>query len=105
LNTYFGLNKRSEDLTAKIQGRRVNLQKAGCLFKKKRRRRGIGLLQSLDLGSTLEIRSAGERASARRPERLTGGAQMAERRGAGGGGGETALGRWIKSERLGLGSA
>ena len=44
LNTYFGLNKRSEDLTAKIQGRRVNLQKGGGLFKKMRGRRGIGLL-------------------------------------------------------------
>jgi hypothetical protein len=79
LNTYFGLNKRSEDLTAKIQGRRVNLQKAGGLFKKKRGRRGIGLLRPLDLGSTPEIRSAGGRASARWPERLTGGVGQAAR--------------------------
>jgi hypothetical protein len=33
----------------------------------------------LDLGSTLGIRSAGRRASARRRERLTGGAARAER--------------------------
>jgi hypothetical protein len=41
--------------------------------------RGIGLLRPLDLGSTLGIRSAGRRASARRRERLTGGAGRAER--------------------------
>ena len=64
-----------------IQGRRVNLQKAGGLFKKLRGRRGIGLLWPLDLKSTPEIRSAGGRASARRPERLTGGARRAARGG------------------------
>jgi hypothetical protein len=79
LNTYSGLNKRSEDLTAKFQGRWVNLQKTGGLFKKLRGRRGIGLLRPLDLRSTPEIRSAGRRASARRYERLTGGAGRAER--------------------------
>jgi hypothetical protein len=55
------------------------LQKTGGLFKKLRGRRGIGLLRSLDLGSTLRIRSAGRRASARKRERLTGGAGWAER--------------------------
>jgi hypothetical protein len=44
-----------------------------------RGRRGIGLLWPLDLRSTPEIRSAGGRASARRHERLTGGAGRAER--------------------------
>jgi hypothetical protein len=44
-----------------------------------RGRRGIGLLRPLDLGSTPEIRSAGGRASARRQERLTGGAGRAAR--------------------------
>ena len=110
LNTYFGLTKRSEDLTAKIQGRQVNLQKTGGLFKKLRGRRGIGLLWPLDLGSMPEIRSAGGRASARliggagraeraherltggagwaerARERLTGGARLTGRRGAGGNG-------------------
>jgi hypothetical protein len=42
-------------------------------------RRGIGHLRPLDLGSTPEIRSAGGRASARRHERLTGGAGRAAR--------------------------
>jgi hypothetical protein len=55
------------------------LEKTGGLFKKLRGRRGIGLLRSLDLGSTPEIRSAGGRASARWHERLTGGAGRAER--------------------------
>jgi hypothetical protein len=55
------------------------LQKTGGLFKKLRGRRGIGLLRPLDLGSTPEIRSTGGRASARRHERLTGGAGRAER--------------------------
>jgi hypothetical protein len=55
------------------------LQKAGGLFRKKRGRRGIGLLRPLDLGSTPEIRSAGGRVSARRHERLTGGAGRAAR--------------------------
>jgi hypothetical protein len=55
------------------------LQKTGGLFKKLHGRRGIGLLRPLDLGSTPEIRSAGGRASARRHERLTGGAGRAER--------------------------
>jgi hypothetical protein len=55
------------------------LQKTGGLFKKLRGRRGIGLLWPLDLGSTPEIRSAGRRASARRHERLTGGAGRAAR--------------------------
>jgi hypothetical protein len=115
----------------KIQGRRVNLQKTGGLFKKLRGRKGIKLLRPLDLGSTPEIRSAGGRVSARRHERLTGGtrraerAQTADRRGRAGragvraadrrgpidrkaecgGGGGTALGRWISGGRLGLGSA
>jgi hypothetical protein len=75
----FGLNKRSEDLTAKIQGWWINLQKAGGLFKKLRGRRGIGLLWPLDLRSTPEIRSAGGRASAQRHERLTGGVGRAAR--------------------------
>jgi hypothetical protein len=44
-----------------------------------RERRGIGLLRPLDLGSTLGIRSTGRRASARRRERLIGGAGRAER--------------------------
>jgi hypothetical protein len=44
-----------------------------------RGRRGIGLLRPLDLGSTPEIRSTGERASTRRHERLTGGARQAAR--------------------------
>jgi hypothetical protein len=69
----------SKDLTAKFQGRRVNLQKTGGLFKKLRGRRGIGLLRPLDLRSTPEIRSAGRRASAQWHERLTGGAGRAER--------------------------
>jgi hypothetical protein len=55
------------------------LQKTGGLFKKLRGRRGIGLLRPLDLRSTPEIRSAGGRASARRHERLTGGAGRAAR--------------------------
>jgi hypothetical protein len=55
------------------------LQKTGGLFKKLRGRRGIGLLRSLDLRSTPEIRSAGGRVSARRHERLTGGAGRAAR--------------------------
>jgi hypothetical protein len=55
------------------------LQQTGGLFKKLRGRRGIGLLRPLDLGSTPEIRSAGGRASARRHERLTGGAGRAAR--------------------------
>jgi hypothetical protein len=55
------------------------LQKTGGLFKKLCGRRGIGLLRPLDLRSTPEIRSAGRRASARRHERLTGGAGRAER--------------------------
>jgi hypothetical protein len=63
----------------KFQGRRVNLQKTGGLFKKLRGRRGIGLLWPLDLKSTPEIRSVGGRVSARRHERLTGGAGRAER--------------------------
>jgi hypothetical protein len=106
------------------------LQKAGGPFKKLRGRRGIGLLWPLDLRSTPEIRPAGGCASARRPERLTGGARRAERAderltgGAGraaragerltggaqmagrrGGAPHTALGRWISGGRLGLGSA
>jgi hypothetical protein len=55
------------------------LQKTEGLFKKLRGRRGIGLLRPLDLGLTLRIRSAGRRASARKCERLTGGAGRAER--------------------------
>jgi hypothetical protein len=55
------------------------LQKTRGLFKKLRGRRGIELLRPLDLRSTPEIRSAGRRASARRHERLTGGAGRAER--------------------------
>jgi hypothetical protein len=55
------------------------LQKTRGLFKKLRVRRGIELLRPLDLRSTPEIRSAGRRASARRHERLTGGAGRAER--------------------------
>jgi hypothetical protein len=43
-----------------------------------RGRRGIGLLRPLDLGSTLRIRSAGRRASARGRERLIGGAARAD---------------------------
>jgi hypothetical protein len=58
------------------------LQKTRGLFKKLRGRRGIGLLRPLDLRSTPEIRSAGGSASARRHERLTGGAGPAERAGA-----------------------
>jgi hypothetical protein len=54
------------------------LQKTRGLFKKLRGRRGIGLLWPLDLGSTLRIRSAGRRASARKSERMTGGAGRAE---------------------------
>jgi hypothetical protein len=55
------------------------LQKIGGLLKKLRGRRGIGLLRPLDLGSTPGIRSEGRRGSARRHERLTGGAGRAER--------------------------
>jgi hypothetical protein len=98
----------------RIQGRRVKFQKTGGLFKKTRGRRGIGLLRPSDLRSTRRIRSAGGRASARRPERLTGGASgqrgrgRADRRGQRAerarGVGEVGLGRWISGGRPGLGS-
>jgi hypothetical protein len=66
-----GLSTRNQGHERKNTGWRVNSQKPEGSFNKISKRTGIGFPRPLDLGSTAEIRSTGERA------RLTGGPRWA----------------------------